>query len=170
MTWSPPTPSTVSSTFSKFSYNSILFYKINSPTLFETSDSPPPPHTQYFQHICDKSSDPCCQNWYDSKSHTIINKCGTSTARNPPPENEQAPNLSQYKKNCKITLSSYLSTVTYFQLPLLLKNPYFFSPKQPCPQGTLGNPFNVSDSTIVLQWARLVPSKWWNLFAITFSI
>ena len=75
-----------------------------STSLFATSYLPPSPWV--FQHNCEKYSAPPHQNQYNSKPCTIPYKCDASAMSNPPPENQQAPHLSQNKNNGKIKPSS----------------------------------------------------------------
>ena len=51
------------------------------------------------QHNHKKSSALLSQNQYYSKPHTLPDKHGVSAKGNPPSENQQAPQVSQYKKN-----------------------------------------------------------------------
>ena len=80
------------------------------------------------QHNFDKSSDSLCENKYHSRPHTTPEKRGEIKKGNPPPENQQAPQLSQENNNGKNTKSSYLlysSIAAAVLWQLLIKNPFF---------------------------------------------
>ena len=85
------------------------------------------------QHNCNKSSALLHQNQYHSKLHTPPEKCGASVKCKPPPGNQQAPQVSQYKKNSKntpLSNSSNLSITAAILWPLLIKTPVFFLAKK----------------------------------------
>ena len=116
-----------------------------------------------FQKNTDKYSAPLRQNQYNLKPHTSPDKRSARAKSNPRPDNKQAPQVSQYKNNCKNTSSldlSYSSIYGAVLWQLLIKTRYSSHKiKKPRSQGTLGNTFNALDFTRTLQKVCPVSSK-----------
>ena len=56
------------------------------------------PAPEAHKHNCKKTSAPLRQKQYNSKPHTPHDKCGASAKVNPPPYNQQAPQIIHNKK------------------------------------------------------------------------
>ena len=103
---SPPTPSTVTSTSSLSSSHFTSRTQCCIP-IYSMYITCPLPRER--QQNCNKCSAPLRENQYNSKPHTSHAKRGASNKVKPPPENQQAPQVIQDKKNSKNTPFSDLS-------------------------------------------------------------
>ena len=130
LTSSPPTPSTVHSSSSLSSFCFSVLYIVLSTTFFNVSDLPCPRilSIQSRQIFCSLH-----QDQYHSYPCTPPDRHGASTKGNPPPNNQQVPQVSQDKNNCKKTPSFYSSdssNAAAILWPLWPKNPVFFLTEQ----------------------------------------